>query len=173
MTSLTLVHGLSQQVRAAVACSGTAGWAGAHLESANGSSWTLTIQFHTPIANSKCRKPPQQGCPDGTQYGWNCSSYRYSWGVPACAAGTNYDLLSCSATQPVQWVHHMTMTIQTYEWRTPRTVSGTWCAPVWVHLDFQAVASRACACSAQTSAGFSPVSGGTVGLVADAAEEAW
>ena len=35
------------------------------------------------------------------------------------------------------------------------------------------MASLARACSAQTSAGFSPVSGGTAGLVADAADEAW
>ena len=54
--------------RAAAACSGTAGWAGARLESANGSSWILiTLQFRTSIANSKCRKPTQQGRPDGTQ----------------------------------------------------------------------------------------------------------
>jgi len=35
------------------------------------------------------------------------------------------------------------------------------------------VASLARACSVQTSAGFSVVSGGTAGLVADAADEAW
>ena len=43
---------------AAAACSGTVGWAGARLESANGSSWTLiALQFHAPFANSKCRGP--------------------------------------------------------------------------------------------------------------------
>jgi len=123
---------------AAAACSGTAGWAGARLESANGSSWTLnTLQFHTPIANSKCRKPTQQGRLDGTQYGWNCSRYKYSRAVPARAAGTNYDSLSCSATQPVRWVHHTTRTTLACEWRTPRTVSRTRCVPVRVHPDFQ------------------------------------
>jgi len=35
------------------------------------------------------------------------------------------------------------------------------------------VTSLARTCSAQTSAGFSPLSGGTAGLVVDAAEEAW
>jgi len=124
--------------RAAAACFGTVGWAGARLEPANGTCWTLTtLQFHTPIAHIKSRKPTQQGRPDGTQYGWNFSSYRYSRAVPARAAGTNCDSLSCSATQPVRWVHHMTMTIRTYEWRTTKTVSGTLCVPVWVHLDFQ------------------------------------
>jgi len=100
---------------AAAACSGTVGWAGARLESANGSSWTLiALQFHTPFAHSKCRELTQQGHPDGT-YDWNCSRYKYSRGVPACVAETNCDSLSCSATQPVRWVHHTTTTTQAYE----------------------------------------------------------